>query len=262
MLIAQMSDLHVTTEGGLALRRFDTNAAVAAAVAHVNRLDPRPDLVVVTGDIINGPKQGEYEVAAPILDKLEIPWLPVPGNHDHRDGMRNAFGHLGLLPTDGEFLHYAYDAGPLRVLALDTQVTGQPGGLLCGARLAWIERTLAEAPDRPTLVIMHHPPFASGIELLDTIRCEGADALAAILRRHPIAGVLCGHNHRPISAPFAGTVAFCAPSCGFEFGLDMRPDVLLSLTNEPPAIALHLWDERHGLRSHVSLVGPWETFAY
>lgn len=256
MLIAQITDLHCTAEGTRALGRFDTNAALEAAVAHVNRL--RPDLVVVTGDIVNGPAPGEYAAAAPRLSRLEAPWLPIPGNHDDREGMRDAFGHLGLFPAGGEFLHYVHEAGPLRVLALDTVVAGRVEGRLCGDRLSWIAARLAEVPERPTLVIMHHPPFACGIGFMDAIRCEGADALAAILRPYPIAGVLCGHNHRATAVGFAGTVAFGAPSTAFQMALDLRPEAPPRWTAEPPAIAVHLWEPGHGLRSHVSQVGDWE----
>ena len=40
---------------------------------------------------------------------------------------------------------------------------GEAGGALCEDRLRWIDRALAAAPGRPTLVLMHHPPFATGI---------------------------------------------------------------------------------------------------
>lgn len=262
MLIAQMTDLHTTAEGTLALGRYDTNAALDAAVAHVNRLSPRPDLVVVTGDIVNGPADGEYEAAARRLAKLEMPWLPIPGNHDDRDGMRAAFGHLGLFPTDGEYLHYVHDAGPLRILALDTVLAQRVEGRLCRDRLAWIAGRLAEQADRPTLVIMHHPPFAGGIGFMDTIRCEGAAELGEILRRYPIIAVLCGHNHRATAVAYAGTVAFGAPSTAFQIALDLWPDAPPRWTAEPPAIGLHLWDPEHGLRCHVSPVGEWERRAF
>ncbi len=29
-------------------------------------------------------------------------------------------------------------------------------------RLAWLDAKLALAPDRPTLIFMHHPPFRTG----------------------------------------------------------------------------------------------------
>lgn len=44
MLIAQISDTHVKREGELLYGRIDTQDFLERAVAHVNGLDPRPDM--------------------------------------------------------------------------------------------------------------------------------------------------------------------------------------------------------------------------
>ena len=87
MLIAQISDLHVAAEGSLVVGKVNSRAALADAVARLNALRPRPDLVVITGDLVNGPKPGEYEALAPLLKPLAIPWCAIPGNHDDRGGI-------------------------------------------------------------------------------------------------------------------------------------------------------------------------------
>src|SRR4051812_21778583 len=79
MLIAQISDLHITADGKFAAGKVDTRAALAAAVDELNALRPRPDLVAITGDLINGPLPGEYEVLAEVLARLELPWCAIPG---------------------------------------------------------------------------------------------------------------------------------------------------------------------------------------
>src|SRR3954453_14114242 len=89
MLIAQISDLHVTAEGALAVGKVDTHAAVAAVVSRLNALHPRPDLVVITGDLVNGPKPGEYEALGRLLAPLTLPWCAIPGNHDDRSRLRD-----------------------------------------------------------------------------------------------------------------------------------------------------------------------------
>jgi Icc protein len=53
MWIAQISDPHVRQRGVLYKGVLDTNAALAAAVAQINALDPSPDLVVLTGDVVD-----------------------------------------------------------------------------------------------------------------------------------------------------------------------------------------------------------------
>ncbi|WP_119678243.1 phosphodiesterase [Indioceanicola profundi] len=256
MLIAQITDCHVTARGRLAMGEIDTPAALRRTVAFLNALTPRPDLVVITGDLINGPQPGEYEMAAELLADLALPCLMIPGNHDSRDGMRSAFAATGAVPAEGQFLHQSRRLGPLHLLALDTHLPGRTEGGLCEERLAWIARRLEEAGDTPTLVLMHHPPFVSGIVGMDRIMCGGADRLAELLRGRPIAGILCGHVHRAITAPFAGTTAFCAPSAAFQLALTLG-DLPLAWTREPPAMAMHLWDPAHGLRNHVAPIGDF-----
>ena len=99
MLIAQISDLHVTVEGALVVGKVDSQATAAAAVARLNALQPRPDLVVITGDLVNGPKPGEYEALARLMEPLTLPWCAIPGNHDDRKGLREFCAGQSWLPA-------------------------------------------------------------------------------------------------------------------------------------------------------------------
>ena len=125
MLIAQISDLHVTVEGALVVGKVDAQATLAAAVAQLNALDPRPDLVVITGDLVNGPKPGEYEALERLLMPLTLPWCAIPGNHDDRAGLREFCAGQPWLPADGPFFQYTIDHLPVRIIALDTPSAGR-----------------------------------------------------------------------------------------------------------------------------------------
>ena len=69
----------------------------------------------------------------------------------------------------------------MRFLALDTLKEGAKTGELCERRLAWLADRLAEAPDRPTVILMHHPPFKTGVPFMDGQEFEGADAFAELV---------------------------------------------------------------------------------
>ena len=60
MLIAQITDLHVRREGELIYDRVDTLPMLERAVAHLLRLDPAPDIVLLTGDLVDSGHPGEY----------------------------------------------------------------------------------------------------------------------------------------------------------------------------------------------------------
>ena len=189
-----------------------------------------------------------------------MPCYLLTGNHDDRGQIRRSFPHHAYLPTQGEFLHYTFDEGPLRFIALDTLIPGEGGGRMCGERLDWLAARLGEAPQRPTVILMHHPPFRTGIAFMDRIGLEGAGEMARIVERHGnIQRILCGHIHRPIQAFWAGTAVQVSPSPAHQVMLDLRGGPGDgSFIMEPPACMLHLWDSSAGLVSHVSYVGKFE----
>ena len=97
-------------------------------------------------------------------------------------------------------MQYVVEGHPVRLIALDTLVPGQVGGLLCAERLIWLAARLEEAPARPTLIFMHHPPFVTGLQAMDAMGLEGKEELAAVIRRHPqVERLVCGHVHRPMT---------------------------------------------------------------
>ena len=145
MLIAQISDMHLKGEGELLYGRIDTTGFLERAVAHVNALDPRPDIVLATGDLVDNGKPEQYANLKRVLAPLEMPVYLIPGNHDARDAMRAAFPEHGYLPADG-FLQYTVEGLPVRLIALDTLVPGKGHGELCdvgstGWRRAWPKAT-------------------------------------------------------------------------------------------------------------------------
>jgi 3',5'-cyclic AMP phosphodiesterase CpdA len=271
MLVAQITDLHILAAGKLfhSPRRaipvdaepgwshIDTAACLERAVATLNALKPRPDLVVITGDLTDHGGSEEYANLRALLAPLAMPAYLILGNHDSREGLRDAFGADGYLPKDG-FLHYAVEGYPLRIVALDTNIPGEHGGLLCAERLDWLDRTLAEAPTQPTLLMMHHPPFSTGIAHMDRHALHNPAEFAEIVRRHPqIERILCGHLHRTIDHRFAGTIAGTAPSAAHQLVLDITPDAPAEFTFEPPGYQLHYWRDGVGLVSHTAVFGDW-----
>src|SRR5262249_5125309 len=198
MIVIQLSDPHILAPGELLYGRFDTAEFLARSVAEINRLDPLPDVVVITGDLVDHGEPAEYENLRALLSPLAMPVFVIPGNHDAREPLRAAFAADGYLPADG-FLQFTIEDYPVRLVALDTLIPGEAGGVLCSERLAWLDYALASAPARPVLLMMHHPPFPTGIERMDRAGLQNSEALAAVVARHPqVERILCGHLHRAI----------------------------------------------------------------
>ena len=278
MLIAQITDAHVLPEGQAFRGVVDTGAGLAAAVAALNALHPRPDIVLFTGDLANDGQGAEYDRLRALLAPLELPLAAVPGNHDRRAGLRAALAGNPWLPAgtgpedETTRLHQVIEGFALRLIGLDTLDAAMGnGGSLGREDCAWLEARLAEAPDRPTVIFMHHPPFATGIGHMDAIACTGAGALARVVARHPqVLRLLCGHVHRPVTTGWAGTVACIAPALCHQVALDLDPEAEAAFVQEPPALMLHLWrpgggeEAGAGLVSHILPLGdhgPARSFA-
>jgi len=254
MLIAQMSDPHLVPEDVRLFGRLDTAGYLERAVAHLNAL--APDVVLITGDLTNDGDEGVYAAFAAIVGRLRAPFFVLTGNHDDRELTRDRFAEGGYLPESGP-LCYAIDNFAVRLIALDTAVAGKPWGRLGPDQLAWLDAKLREVPDRSALVALHHPPFRAGIGHLDRSMLRDADALAAVIGRHPqVERVICGHVHRSIQRRFAGTMAQSAPSCAHQTELILG-EAPATWICEPPAVLLHWWDPAGGLVSHVSMIGDF-----
>jgi Icc protein len=152
MLVAQISDLHVRPVGQSYKDAVDSNRMFADAVEHLNRLDPRPDLVLITGDLVDEGLEAEYVNLRALLARLELPCLLMPGNHDDREVLARCFPDHAYLPAHGP-KHFVIDRPPLRIVALDTTVPGDHHGEVDEAGLAWLDAALREAEGAPTLVL-------------------------------------------------------------------------------------------------------------
>ena len=257
-IVAQVSDLHIKAHGKLSYRVVDTAGMLDACVDRLNTLPQRPDIVVLTGDLTDFGRPEEYAVLRERLARLDMPCYLVPGNHDERAAMRAAFPDHGYLQGTGEFIQYAIETHPVRLVGIDTVVPGQGGGRLCERRLEWLDAALRQRPETPTLVLMHHPPFDTFIGHMDAQGLEDSKGLAAVISRHPqVERLLCGHLHRPIEARFAGTIACTAPSPAHQVALDLATDAASRFVMEPPSFRLHAWTAATGVISHTGFIGAF-----
>ena len=258
MIVAQITDLHVGTEGSLAYGRYDTSASLSRCIVHLLRQRPAPDVVLATGDLVDAGSDEEYQRLRALLAPLRMPLYLIPGNHDDRDTLRRAFPDHGYLGPAGQPARYSVTGHALRLIALDTTVRGETGGTLDEAQIEWLEAELTAAPREPALVFMHHPPFKTGIARMDTIGLAAASAerLGEVLSRNPQVQLLtCGHVHRAIQVRWHGTVASICPSTAFQYGLNLEDSKLEPSPHEPPAYQLHRWNGAE-LVTHTLVVDP------
>jgi 3',5'-cyclic AMP phosphodiesterase CpdA len=235
MIIAQISDTHILAKMSdhEAARRRAEN--LRQCVAHINQ--QAVDVVIHTGDSVQDGLAEEYAHLHEILGALDAPYYMVPGNRDRRDALCAAVDHLPYQPEQSDFLLYTVEEFPVRLVALDSVVTGERKGVFCAERRAWLEATLAAEPDRPTILFMHHPPFDIDPDYIGGYRQqEEADSLALLVSRHPhVLRLLCGHVHRHHREPWGGTVATTMPSIAVDLRKDVDPAI-----DDTPQYMLHV----------------------
>jgi Icc protein len=243
MLIAQISDIHASP-GNDNLARLHRAISWLATV--------QPDVVVVSGDLVNGGWREGYVQITAALQSLACRTLFLPGNADDRTIMRAVVPEAAYW-ADGERMHFAERHGAALIIGLDTCVDGHAHGDVT-EHLPWLRQTLASDPSAMPLLFMHHHVFLTGISPLDSVICMGSDALSDLLSsgiRRPIA-VCSGHVHRPMASLIAGIPAYISGSICPANPLLLDPLREPPVT-DPPAFMIH--DLRSGrlVSSHVSV---------
>jgi Icc protein len=235
MRIAHLSDTHFQAGPLGALPAAGLNLALGRLLA----LEPRPDCVVITGDLTDSGQPADYADLHTVLDRCPIPVHLTTGNHDVPAAMIAEFGGTRYL-ADGKSAHYAVEYPAATVIAADSNVPGSPGGRLGPEQLAWIDSVLAARPQVPAFVALHHPPVPIGIPFLDGMRLADGPELGEVLAKHAnVARVLAGHVHRVLSVPFAGTLVTLAPSTYRQAHLRMHDDAPPGYLNDPTGLLLH-----------------------
>lgn len=241
--------------------RVDTARGLIVALEQARRF--APDLIILSGDLVNDADPAQYEHLADLLAGTELPLLLVAGNHDDRDAVRaiasTTNGALTPLPSVHGELEYDIvlpDGGP-RFLVVDTVRADSHSGLLTSERLDALDQQLSTGAQ--TVVVQHHPPFISGIDFMDHYGLEGgAEELDVIARHRNVLAVLTGHLHRYAVHIRSGVTVITSPSSAAQVALDLSGGGT-SYTEEPGSILLHRFDDA-GVTSHVMPLRDSDTW--
>ena len=220
---AFLTDLHLMKDG--ALRSAE---GIAACLGAVEKLDPRPDFILVGGDLVHRARDLTVTEAKDRLTLFQKIWadhtaLPAHwtfGNHDlvgtsnlavpasDPDYAKGLFMHRFKLPH----LFYSFDHQGWHIIVLD-DIDPLPDqtyiGKLFDDELAFLRADLDAHRHVPTIVCTHipivsnlayllnmsPPPPGTRTNGLKSLVCTNGSEVTSELPNHNIRAVLCGHLH-------------------------------------------------------------------
>jgi 3',5'-cyclic AMP phosphodiesterase CpdA len=207
MIVAQISDTHIALDADERIRDFERT------IADINALDPAPDVIVHTGDIVHNGRPDEYAEAVRILAKARAPVYVLAGNRDDRGNLRAAFSAAGYLSRDSAFIDYTIEDYPVRLIAVDTLSAANKGDF-CEERARRLTRMIDAETSKPIAVFTHHPPFEVMVGP-DPINFEPLEAMSQLSQalRHSerVVAAFSGHVHRGTSGHVGSIPAIVVP---------------------------------------------------
>jgi Icc protein len=251
MIIAQISDTHIALDTPDAERRIPD---FERTIADINALDPAPDVIVHIGDIVHNGRRDEYAKAAVILAKASAPVYVLAGNKDDRTNLRAAFAAGGYLSRDSEFIDYAIENYPVRLIAVDTLCAGSNKGDFCPERVRRLIAMIDAESEKPIAVFAHHPPFEVKVGP-DPINFETPEAMQRLAQglQHSgrVVGVFSGHVHRS-TAGHVGTIPALVVPC---IATTLRKGEYPPDMKTRPVYYLHRFDTDGSFTTEARIVG-------
>lgn len=188
--LIQITDCHLPANPGIRLSGWDNWASLQAVLEDVRQNHPGLGGILLTGDLVHDESEAGYVRLAGLMQTFDVPVFAIPGNHDNPERLRSAFQALQPNPESGKI-------GGWRLLLLNSHMEGSDCGALGQAQIDRLSDTLAQTPDTPTLVALHHPPTPVGSAWIDALGLLDAAHLLRATSQHPqIKAVLCGHVHQ------------------------------------------------------------------
>jgi Icc protein len=211
--VAQITDTHLYTEPGGYLGNVDVDRSLEAVIRALAD-DPgwQPDLVVLTGDLVQQETGAAYQRLHAMLAALPVPCFCLPGNHDDK-ALQKRVCQSGSLQW-----REVAELGGWQLLFIDSVRPGAAGGHVSVAELERLRALIGERGDCHRLALMHHQPVPIGSPWLDTMMIDNANALFSVLDSDPcLKGLVFGHVHQTFVGRRRGLPIWGTPSTCLQF---------------------------------------------
>ncbi|MCU1423965.1 MAG: 3,5-cyclic-nucleotide phosphodiesterase [Microbacteriaceae bacterium] len=241
--LAHLSDTHLTSDGDELLHRVvDADGHLTRLLDALERSGATLDAIVVSGDLTNRGETPAYrrlrDLVEPVAERLGARIIWAPGNHDDRAAMRRALFDEGVGDarvgddrsgddrsgderSGADPLYSVVWVGDLRVIVLDTSVPGHHHGAIDAGQLDALRRELQTRAPMGSVLVMHHPPLPSILDLAGAVELRGQKQLAAVIQGTDVRSILAGHVHYSSSGTFTGIPVSTVTSTAYTQDLNV-----------------------------------------
>ncbi|WP_348766161.1 metallophosphoesterase [uncultured Salinisphaera sp.] len=207
--LLHLTDLHLLADPEANLHGWPVEQAFQRVLAGALADTPRPDAIILGGDLVDDESEHGYARLDATLACLPCPVLAMAGNHDDPARMARMLKHA--------VVHDRLELGGWQLIALDSHIQGSDAGALGRDQIERLDGWL-QANTAPTLVCLHHPPVDVGAAWIDAIGLRDRDALEDVIARHSqVNALVCGHAHQAAELAFAGRACLITPSTMRQF---------------------------------------------
>ncbi|WP_257669195.1 outer membrane protein assembly factor BamB family protein [Parapedobacter tibetensis] len=198
---AVLSDSHIGKPGN------DTSLELVVDAINQNS---EISFVIHAGDASDFGSHSQLKEAKRILDKLDKPYMIVPGNHDTY-WSDNAGASFTELFGGQKFIK---DINGIRFIGISTGPYARATikGYVPKGQLDWLEKTMASTPLHQPIILIAHIP------LLDTYISNYQEVLS-VLKDHNVLMVFSGHGHSNKIINEAGFKSLMTTTTQFRNGL-------------------------------------------
>lgn len=214
--IIQISDLHF-------INNATSLATLEIVLAELANYPTPIDLLVVSGDLVQIIEKASYDFIFNTLDKLNIPYICIAGNHDVTQELDSHLPfeqrrHVAMSAHPRLRANHSISTPHWQLLFCDTSIAGQIYGNFSEATLDWLAEQLKTA-QKPCLLFCHHHVLPIHSAWLDGHITQNYPELWQLLTKFPqkLSAIFTGHVHQEQNQFFQGVAVYSVPSLSVQF---------------------------------------------
>ncbi|MFT8928782.1 MAG: metallophosphoesterase [Sporolactobacillus sp.] len=217
-----LSDIHLTPAVDKAIygMTLDRQQKFDRIFEDIKKRQLHPDFFVISGDLIHEGTAEDYRELHRLIeekqDMLNVPGFVCLGNHDERPAFWS--GYKQTAENSDQSYYYSVRIGDLRLIVLDSKITGREEGVISEKQLKWLEAQFKEPAPMGTIIVLHHPLQTAPLDFMNYSILQNTKELLEILKGRDVLAVLSGHIHFSAAYDTGGIANFVAPAV--SYGID------------------------------------------